>query len=218
MTMMVVARLDRLGVRVVHARFFVARLAVVLAALVSGAVTVVARANAGVAASVGWAARHAATSPVAAVRRPILATLDGPSGARLFYADPISLKQTGSRSLQLGFFWGDYARSPGGSLLALSRNDSPALRFVRLPALQPAGGMTFDAGQSVSLIAWPAPRLLYALLDASPEEVLAIDPIARRVLWRRALAGSMLDASPRPAGSWCSALRLTASARRRSPS
>ncbi len=203
MTLMVIARLDRLGMRVGREQLVGARLAVMLAGLVSGAVImpVVGDANAARSrATVGRVATHAATSAVTEAREPILATLDGPSGARLFYVDPISLQETGRRSLQLGFFWGDHARSPGGSLLAVSRNDSPALRFVRLPALRPAGGMTFHSGLSVSLIAWPAPRLLYALLDASPSEILAIDPIARRVLWRRALAGSMLDVQPAAGG------------------
>ena len=138
--------------------------------------------------------------PAAAAREPLLATRDSASSSRLFYVDPVSLRPLAGRSLRLGFHWGDFVRSPDRSLLSLSRNDRPELRFVRLDGLRFAGAMTFAGGQFVQLVAWPSPHLLLALLDSSPGRVLAIDPSARKVLWRRSIGGSVLDVERSPAG------------------
>jgi len=143
----------------------------------------------------------AASVPVCAsatARQPILATLDTASTSRLFYVDPVSLRPIGARSLGLDFHWGDFTRSPEGALLVLSSNDAPELRFVRLPGMRFVGSMTFTDGQFVRLVAWPSPHLLLALLDSSPERVLAIDPSTRKVLWRRSVDGTVVDIQAAP--------------------
>lgn len=94
-----------------------------------------------------------ASAPAAGGREPLLATRDSGSSSRLFYVDPVSLRPLGTRSLRLDFHWGDFARSPDGSLLALSRNDAPELRFVRLGELRLAGAMRFPNGTFVRLLA-----------------------------------------------------------------
>lgn len=129
---------------------------------------------------------------VAAGRKPLLATSGGPT-SRLFLADPVSLRPVGAQSLRLGFNWGDFALSPNGSLLALSRNDAAELRFVHLAGrLRFAGSMRFPRG-FVRLLAWPSADMLLALLDTAPRRVLAIDPGARKVLWQRSIGGSVLE-------------------------
>lgn len=143
--------------------------------------------------SLEQAGAPASASAVAAGgRNPLLATTGSGPTSRLFFADPVSLRRIGSRSLRLGFNWGDFSVSPGGSLLALSPNDAPELRFVRLDRLRFVGSMTFPRGY-VDLLAWPSPRTLLALVEAAPRRVLAIDPSARKVLWRRSIRGAVLD-------------------------
>jgi hypothetical protein len=139
-------------------------------------------------------------SSAAAARPPLLATRDEQSSSRLFYVDPVSLRPLAGRSLPLDFHWGDFVRSPDGSTLALSRNDAPELRFVRLRGLKFVGTMSFQEGQFVRLVSWPSRHLLFALLDSSPERVLAIDPTARKVLWRRSIRGSVIDIQPAAGG------------------
>jgi hypothetical protein len=134
-----------------------------------------------------------ASDSAALAREPLLATRDSGSSSRLFYVDPVSLRPVGRKSLGLDFHWGDFARSPDGSLLALSRNDAPELRFVRLGGLRRAGAMRFPNGSFVRPVAWPSPHLLLALLDPAPQRILAIDPSARKVLWERSMDGSVLD-------------------------
>jgi hypothetical protein len=146
-----------------------------------------------VAVATGATARSSAT----AARAPLLATQDDQSSSRLFYVDPISLEPIGAASLPLDFHWGTTARSPDGSLLTLSRNDGAELRFVRLPDLRFAGSMTVLGGQFVDLVAWRSPRPLLALVGST---VAAVDPTARKVLWRRPIPGSILSAQPAPGG------------------
>lgn len=138
---------------------------------------------------------------VAAGMQPVLATSGSGPTSRLFFADPVSLRPLGRKSLRLGFNWGGFARSPDGSLLALSRNDGPEVRFVRLPRLRSAGAMKFS-GEVVDPVAWPSARLLLALLS-SPTRALAIDPISRRVLWERAIDGVVLSVESSASGLVC---------------
>jgi hypothetical protein len=123
-------------------------------------------------------------------RAPVLATTSSPGFSRLFLADPVSLRPLAGKSLRLGFNWGDFARSPDGSLLALSRNDRAELRFVHLGRMRLTGTMKFS-GQFVRPVAWFSPRLLLALLVAPFARALAIDPSSRKVLWRRSIEGTI---------------------------
>lgn len=135
----------------------------------------------------------ASASAVAAEgRKPLLATIGSGPTSQLFFADPVSLQRVGTRSLRIGFNWGDFSLSPDGSLLALSPNDAPELRFVRLDRLRFVGSMTFPRGY-VDLLAWPSPRTLLGLVETAPRRVLAIDPSARKVLWKRSIRGAVLD-------------------------
>lgn len=143
---------------------------------------------------VAQASRSAGTSVSAvAGREPLLATRDFAVTSRLFFADPVSLRPIDRRSLPLSFHWGDFARSPDGRLLALSRNDRPELEFVRLPGLRFAGAMSFPDGEFVRFAAWPSRHVLLALLDPLPQRVVAIDPVSRTLLWQRSVGGSVLD-------------------------
>ena len=135
--------------------------------------------------------------PATAAGEPLLATRDTGSSSVLFFADPISLQPLGLAPLPLDFHWGSYARSPAGSLLALSLNDRAELRFVRLDTLQPAGAMPLSGTGYVQLVAWPSEHMLIALLDS---QVLAIDPSTRTVLWRRTIAGSVPQVARSPGG------------------
>lgn len=137
-------------------------------------------------------APSSASALAAKGRKSLLATSGSGPTSRLFFADPVSLRRTGTRSLRLGFNWGDFSLSPNGSLLALSRNDAPELRLVRLPRLRFVGTMRFPRGFA-DLLAWPSPRTLLVLLETVPRQVLAIDPSARKVRWRRSIRGAVLD-------------------------
>jgi hypothetical protein len=141
---------------------------------------------------VAQASAPTSTGLSAAARRPpVLATTSsGLGSSRLFLVDPVSLRPLAGKSLRLNFNWGDFARSPDGSLLALSRNDRAELRFVRLGNLRFAGAMKF-LGQFVRPVAWFSPRLLLTVLDAPSPQAIAVDPTSRKVLWRRSIDGTL---------------------------
>jgi hypothetical protein len=135
-----------------------------------------------------------------AAREPLLVTRDSRSTSRLFYVDPVSLRPLAATSLSLNFHWGDFAYSPDGSLLALSRNDAPELRFVRLGRLQLAGAIRFSNGNFVHPVAWLSQHMLLALLESSPAQVLAIDPSTRKVIWQQPIGGTALHVERSPNG------------------
>ena len=67
----------------------------------------------------------------ATARAPVPAVID----SRLVFVDPITLRRVGRRSLWIGSNWNDHARSPDGSLLALSNNYPPSgLELIGLRA------------------------------------------------------------------------------------
>ena len=138
----------------------------------------------------------ASTSPAAA---PVLATTATGLTSKLFFADPVTLQPLRGRSLILGFNWNDFARSPDGNRLVLNkatRNDRAELRFVNLKTMRHAGAVRFARGEYVRPLAWLTARLVVAELGSTTGEsvggprLVGIDPVTRKVLWRRSIGGS----------------------------
>ena len=129
-----------------------------------------------------------------APRNPVLIATTGDTlSYRLVLADPVSLRPLPGRSRPLRAVWGPGMRSPDGSLVTLGRNDAAQLRFVRLPSLRDAATMTLASGGHVWPVAWPSRRLLIAELDLQTPLLVGIDPVRRKILWRRWIAGGLLD-------------------------
>ncbi len=125
------------------------------------------------------------------MRKPVVATTSIGLSARLFLADPVTLKQLGRRSLTMPFDWAYHLRSPDGTLLALDR-PTGRIQFVRLDTLRLAGSVGFGRLE-VRPLMWLSGRILLAQAGAS---VAGIDGRTAKVLWRKALSGTLLDVAP----------------------
>jgi hypothetical protein len=151
----------------------------------------------------GQAASHAvraAASPHAPDR--VLGLSYAGNRGTLRWLDPRTLAPLGPRALDVGRYTGPAAFSPDGSTLVLGRwLDVAGLRFVDLATLRAKGGLGLQRG-SVEAIAWLEPRRLLVLAapQTSPEHTLyVVDPVARRLLRKVAVAGRLESA--RRAGS-----------------
>jgi hypothetical protein len=139
------------------------------------------------------------TDPAAkAPKNGILAFSNGDGG--VVRVDPVSLQPVSNRSVSLSD-WSTHAASPDGSFLVFGLLETPALQFVdvrRMRALGelglPRGEVAIPGGGSVSAIAWPERDRVVALVEARQARVVAVDPLARRVLAERRLDGVVVAA------------------------
>jgi hypothetical protein len=114
-------------------------------------------------------------------RQPLLGVSFKHGADRLVWLDPLTLRQSGSRSLGLPAFT-SWDRSPDGAGLAVA-GDGGRVRFVNLRRMRTIGVVTLN-GFSTPGIAWLTPRtvLVYDTLY-----VAAVDPLSLRVRWRKTL-------------------------------
>jgi hypothetical protein len=119
----------------------------------------------------------------------VVATTSVGLSARMFLADAMTLKQVSKRSLTIPFDWTYHLRSPDGSLLALDRRGR--IEFVRLDTLRSAGSVNLGRVQ-VRPLMWLLNR---TLLVQAGNSIAAIDPKTVKVLWRKPLGGTLLDAA-----------------------
>jgi hypothetical protein len=116
----------------------------------------------------------------AASRPPLLGLSFKHGITRLVWLDPLTLRQSGSRSLRLPTF-NALDRSPDGSGLAVA--GKAAVRFVNLRRIRTSGVVTLDRFSNPG-IAWLAPRTVLVYEDLY---VAAVDPLSLRVRWRKRL-------------------------------
>lgn len=115
-------------------------------------------------------------------------------GGKLRWVLPTTLKPVGSTVLNVGGAPADIvAVSPDGTLAAIGGGANGRLRLVRLAGLRPAGLLWLGEG-SVFKGIWATPGRLVVLLGGLKPAVLTIDPAARRVVHREALAGTVRGA------------------------
>ena len=115
-------------------------------------------------------------------------------GGKLRWVSPTTLRPVGPAVLNVGGAPADIAAvSPGGAVAAIGGGAEGRLRFVRLGTLRQEGLLWLGEG-SVFKGVWVAPRRLVVLLGGARPEVVVIDPTTRKVLRRKALAGTAMGA------------------------
>ena len=128
----------------------------------------------------GWNVRR----PAVMAPTPLLAITGQGPAARLVPADPVSLRPAG-RSTQVGRYVWPWSRSPDGSRVALGAQQPAGLRFVDLNRMRTLGAVRLSGHDDVSAVTWVRPRLVLAAVGLF--FVVAVDPVAQRVLWTRTL-------------------------------
>jgi hypothetical protein len=120
-----------------------------------------------------------------------------PTSASLVRLDAVTLRRVSHR-FQLWHDVGPYVgRSPGG-LLAFARVQGAALQLVGQRPFRLRGQIELGSG-SIGGILWPAERSLFVLRAAETETELArVDPVARTVGERHAVAGQAIAVATTP--------------------
>jgi hypothetical protein len=137
---------------------------------------------------------HAPLAPRAAASpAPALALLSNRQGGTLVRIDA-SLRTLAGRRLAVGPYMRGWSFSRDGSRLALGTDETARLAFVDARRLRVLGRMELAPAGAVAGTAWLGPRLLLAVVVGSEGtlEVVSVDPVARRVLSRTRLDGSLL--------------------------
>jgi hypothetical protein len=134
---------------------------------------------------------------------PLLGLVYEGTGWRLARIDPASLEATGRR-VYVGPTSGSWAFSPDRSLLAVAAQTSTGHDVVRVVdplSLRQRAMVRLTHG--LGAVAWPAPNRVLALSPGrgwGMIEVLAYDPLARRVVRRAQLTGTQLRTARTPGG------------------
>lgn len=113
--------------------------------------------------------------------------------------DPRSLEPRRGLRVPLGSASGPWAFSPDGSQVAFGGDK--AIRIIDLKGKRVAADLPKRG--IVGAIAWPEPRRLLVTTGFSWElgvDALVLDPVAARLVSRRALGGSLMDWAPMPEG------------------
>ncbi len=132
-------------------------------------------------------------------------TSDG--GARwLVRLDPVSLRPLPGRRMRVRAPFDAWAQSPGGSRLAAVSDRASLLHLIDVEGMRAIGSLRTRARGSPAAVVWPRPDRLWLVL-AEPKccavgstTVVAVDPIAERVLARRRLAGGLVRVAGSPEG------------------
>lgn len=133
---------------------------------------------------------------VAKAPTPVLGISQAFPGGRLAWFEPLTLRMLPGRKAPLGRHYGSWAFSADRATFAIaSCGDPPSggIRFVNARAMRVLGDLELSRSFSdcTSSLAWLAPRRLLAVVQ-SGGHVVAVDPVARRVVRRESL----------PAGPW----------------
>ncbi|MEX2644789.1 MAG: hypothetical protein WD249_00860 [Gaiellaceae bacterium] len=146
-----------------------------------------------------WATWPAASSNPG----PLLGLVFEGSGWRLARIEPASLEATGRR-IYVGPTSGSWSFSPDRSLLAVAAQTSTGRDVVRVVdpvSLRQRAMVRLTHG--LGAVAWPAPNRVLALSPGRGwglVEVVAYDPLARRVVRRAQLTGTLLRTARTPGG------------------
>jgi hypothetical protein len=162
----------------------------------------------GLAAIAAWpiAELEASTAPArVSAPTPELSQLLGFANARLVRVDPESMRPVPASGIRVGSggcaprlggtaCWSlpPWTVSPNGRQLALARNDASSLQLVDVDALRVTATVRVSGG-AIGALAWLAPGRLVAVqeLNGERQRLLSVDLVKRRVVSRRALAGSV---------------------------
>jgi len=119
---------------------------------------------------------------------------------------PVSLRPLPGRRMRLGAPLEAWALSPGGSRLAAVSDRASVLHLVDVERMRTLGSVRTGARGSPAAVVWPRPGRLWIVL-ARPgccalgsTTVVAVDPIAERVVARRRLAGGLVRVAASPDG------------------
>lgn len=128
---------------------------------------------------------------------PVLGISFRQPGGRLAWFEPLTLGMLRGRKAPLGGHHGSWAFSPDRAVLAISNcgdAESREIRFVNARAMRVLGDLRLAlSADCTGSLTWLSPRRLLAVVQtAGHAAVVAVDPVARRVLRRESL----------PAGSW----------------
>lgn len=133
---------------------------------------------------------------------PLLGLVYEGTGWRLARIEPASLEPAGRR-VYVGRFSGSWAFAPDRSLLAVAAQTVTGRNVVRIldpESLQQRSTvrLTHDLGA----VAWPAPSRVLVLSPGrfGAIEIVAYDPLARRIVRRAQLTGTLLRTARTPGG------------------
>jgi hypothetical protein len=131
----------------------------------------------------------------------------GDGGARwLVRVDPLSLRPLPGRRVRLRAPLEAWALSPGGSRLAAVGDRASVLHLIDVERMRTVGRLRTRARGSPAAVVWSRPDRLWIVLAPSgccavgSTVVVAIDPIAERVVARRRLAGGLVRTAESPDG------------------
>lgn len=149
-----------------------------------------------VAHAAAWAVALAAVLPAAAPggADSVLPAIEWQDGrSQLLLVDPLTLQRAGPASVALDRPH-DWAFSPDRRQLAFGGFNVPGLRLVDLETMQAVADIRLGGEIATRGIAWIAPRRLLVLVGSCCDwsvEVVAVDPVARRVLARTPLPSAV---------------------------
>lgn len=134
-----------------------------------------------------------ATDPARASKtpQPVLGISHRWPGGRLAWFQPLTLRMLPGRKAPLGRHYGSWAFSADRATLAIAScgdRRSRGIRFVNARTMRVRGDLELSGSFSdcTSSLTWLAPRRLLAVVQ-SGAHVVAVDPVARRVLRRESL-------------------------------
>jgi hypothetical protein len=117
--------------------------------------------------------------------------------AGLVRIDPRTLQPRPGRTVPLAAHAHGWSFSPDRSQIVLGMDGFSELRFVDLRRMRVLGDVEIDRPGSVFATAWAGPRRVLAVVlhpgccGLGDTTVVGVDALRRRVLWRRALGGSL---------------------------
>jgi hypothetical protein len=136
----------------------------------------------------------------------LLGVTDDGGARRLVRVAPFTLRPLPGRRLRLEAPLEAWALSPGGSRLAAVTGRASVLRLIDVERMRTLGRLRTRARGSPAAVVWPRPRRLWIVLALpgccarGSTTVVTVDPIARRVLARRRLAGGLARVAATPDG------------------
>jgi len=142
----------------------------------------------------------------AASRAPLLGVAHDGGSRWLVRVAPVSLLPLPGRRLRLEAPLEAWALSPGGLRLAAVTDRASVLHFIDVERMRTRGRLRTRARGSPAAVVWPRPGRLWIVV-ALPSccalgstTVVTVDPIARRVVARRRLAGGLARVAASPDG------------------
>jgi hypothetical protein len=141
------------------------------------------------------------TTPEGGPVRLLAVTNDGGTH-RLVRVAPASLRPLPGRRVRLGAPLEVWAASPGGSRLAAVSDRASLLHVIDVQRMRTLARLRTRAHGSPAAVVWPRPDRLWIVLTpaAGSTTVVAVDPLAERIVARRRLAGGLVRVAESPDG------------------